>query len=233
MITYENLRSFCYSNDKEIEGPIRGLQVSFMGLGSQRMLESPMDNSDELAQKGIIYLMPYLNPWAWMNKMAVRTADEIIDAIKEHYGLPDLPVASTGGSMGGQSALVFCRYSHQNIVSCCTVCPVCDVPYHFTERPDLPRTMYSAFGDAPDFEAELRARSPLHLAASLPDIPYTFFHTAGDSQVGKKAHSDKMVAALRACGRTVTYHEFPEGGHCELGPEGAKLYNAECMKYLV
>lgn len=233
MITYENLRSFCYSNDQEIKGPVKGLLVSFMGLGSQRMLESPMDNSDELAELGIIYMMPYLNPWNWMNRQAVRTADEIIDAIKEHYNLPNLPVVSSGGSMGGQSAFVFCKYSHQNIVACCTVCPVCDMPYHFTERPDLPRTMYSAFGEAQDFDAELLSRSPLHLVDRLPDIPYIVFHTAEDQAVSKQLHSDRMVAALRAAGRNVTYHEFARGGHCELGEEGAKLYNSEAMKYLL
>ena len=56
----------------------------------------------------------------------------------------NIPVVSTGGSMGGQSALVYCAYSKRTPVACVANCPVCDTVFHFTERPDLPRTLYSA-----------------------------------------------------------------------------------------
>lgn len=226
-ITYENLRQFAYSNDREIAGPIRGLIVAFGGLGGQSMYEGVVDNSDELAEMGLIYLRPYINPWAWMNETAVATADELIDVLKAHYGLPELPVCSSGGSMGGHGALSFVRFSRQRIIACVTCSPVCDLVYHFSERPDVARTLYSAYGPSDDIEALLLERSPVQTADRMPDIPYVFFHGDADDQVSKEAHSDRMVAALRANGRRVKYYEVPGGLHCHLGPELARVYNRE------
>ena len=57
---------------------------------------------------------------------------------------------------------------------------MCDLPFHYTERPDLPRTLRAACAAEPDFEAALRSRSPLHLAPELPDVPYAVFHGTAD-----------------------------------------------------
>lgn len=234
MITYDNLRSFCYSNDREIKGEIKGLLISFMGLGNQTMVDDrPQDNSAELAQNGIIYVVPYLDPWNWMNDMAVKTADLIIDTLKAHYHAADLKVGVMGESMGGYNALVFSRFSHHHIVSCVTLCPVCDGVFHITERPDLPRTFWSAYGNAPDFEAELKKRSPYQNADQMRDIYYVFFHTAGDKAVHKELHSDKMVMRLKELGKNVRYYEREEGVHCQLCPKDQVLYREEAMKELV
>lgn len=237
-ITYENLRNFAYSNDAEIKPGadgrtvIRGLMISFMGLGGQGMYDGPCDNSDELAALGIVYVRPYLNPWAWMNDTAVRTADRLIDVIRGHYGLAELPVVSSGSSMGGHAALLFSKLSRQKIIGCVTCCPVCDLVYHYGERPDVARTVlssYEADTDGGNLMEVLAARSPLQIAAELPDVPYVFFHTDADRAVSKGAHSDRLVAALRELGREVKYYEVPGLGHCELPPELAERYNQEII----
>ena len=105
--------------------------------------------------------------------------EELLAALRIHYGLPkSLPTVAMGGSMGGLCALVYTRYARNTPVACVVNCPVCDLPFHYTERPDLPRTLYSAFMEdgADTLEEALRAHSPLHLAAELPDIPYTLFN---------------------------------------------------------
>ena len=76
------------------------------------------------------------------------------------------------------------------------------------------------------FAAALRARSPLHLAPELPDVPHAVFHCMEDRLVDKAAHSDKFVAAMRALGRSVEYAEVPDRGHCDLGEDALRRYEA-------
>lgn len=225
IITYETLRSFAYSNGHLISGTPKGVCISFFGLGTVSMINEDSDEAGRYASEGILLLQPYLDPWAWMNRQAVDTTDEILDTVFAHYGT-ELPVCSSGGSMGGQSALVFTVYSRHRIVSCAVNCPVCDLPFHFTERPDLPRTLYSSlFWENCSLQEALESRSPIHLADRFPRIPYCFFHCTADRSVNKALHSDKLVPVLRAAGHQVVYIAVPDKGHCQLTPEAAEAYH--------
>ncbi|MBQ9951005.1 MAG: hypothetical protein IJO98_02555 [Clostridia bacterium] len=176
----------------------------------------------------MLFVVPYLNPWAWMNPQAVKTTDEIIEAVLEKCGLDDLPLVSAGGSMGGQQALVYARYAARTPVKCVVNCPVCDLPYHYTERPDLPRTLYSAYGtmDADTLEAAMATASPLHLArkGEMPGIEYVVFHCEKDEAVNKQMHSDRLVDAMN--GYRIEYHAVPDRGHCDLTDDMRALYEA-------
>lgn len=226
IIRYEDLRRYAYSNDRLCTGTIRGIVISFFGLGGQTMYDRDTLEGEYYAAENVIYLVPYNNPWAWMNRQAVEYTDELVDVLLQHYGLPDsLPVVSTGGSMGGMSALVYTRYAGRTPVACVANCPVCDLPFHFTERPDLPRTLYSAFANEPGtMQQALEAHSPLHLAQDMPDVDYVLFHCTADEAVNKEKHSDRFVAAMRACGRRITYYEVPDRGHCDLPLEMKQRY---------
>ena len=160
-----------------------------------------------------------------MNPQAAAYTDELIDVLMKHYHLPeDLPIVSTGGSMGGMSALTYMVYAKRTPVACVANCPVCDLPYHYTERPDLPRTLYSAFWHEDGTIAEVLARfSPLHLAEKMPDAAYTIFHCDSDKAVNKQAHSDKFVAAMAH--RRVNYYTVPGMGHCQLTPDMAERFD--------
>jgi len=219
LITYETLRKFAYSNDRLCRGPIRGLVIAFHGLNWVNMLSEDPPEALEFAKKGILYLFPYNNPWAWMNQQAVAFTDELVDLLFRHYSLPDsLPIVSTGRSMGGQSALVYTVYARRTPAACVVNCPVCDLPYHYTERPDLPMSLYSAFFrfDGTMDEA-LRSASPIHLIDRMPDIPYTIFHCEKDSAVSKRMHSDRFVEA--ASRLRIRYVAVPDRDHCDLPPE--------------
>ncbi len=226
-ITPGNLRSFAYVNDGICKKPIRGIVLNFMGLGSMTMYSEDTDEGRYFAESGILYVIPYNNPWAWMNWQAVCFTDEIMDVLFSMYSLPeDLPVVSTGGSMGGQSALVYMAYAKRQPVACVANCPVCDLPFHLTERPDLPRTLYSAFWqEEGGLEEALEDASPLHLVDKLPDAAYTVFHCTEDRAVNKEMHSDRFVKALERAHR-VDYIEVPGRGHCDLGPEYRDEYLA-------
>ena len=226
-IPYDDLRLFAYSNDKLIEGKINGIVISFIGLGNQEMFGKDTDKGIYWAKEGIIYLQPYINPWAWMNRDAVKYTDACVEELFDHYSLDgDTPIVSTGGSMGGLCAIVYCSYAKRVPAACAANCPVCDLPYHYTERPDLPHTLVSAFGgyDMPLADA-IKTASPLHLADSLPDIDYYVVHCEEDEAVNKQMHSDRFVAELRKDHR-VTYSAVPGRGHCDLTLEAWAAYDA-------
>ena len=225
IITIENLRSFAYCNNEICQKPIKGIVVYFYGLGGQFLFEEDTDEGRMYAEKGILYLIPYQNPWAWMNRQTVALTDELLDVLFAHYGLPaDLPIVSTGKSMGGLSALVYTAYAKRTPAACVTNCPVCDLPYHFTERPDLPRTLYSAFHTYEGtLDKALQSASPLHLVENLPDISYSIFHCEADQAVNKAIHSDRFVEQLQKKHR-VAYYPVPGRGHCDLTEEMWQKY---------
>lgn len=227
-VAWETLPFFCEANVLALKEPVRGIVVQHHGLGNIAFSGGFQPEWNKgLAEKGIIAVHPLCNPWSWMNDASVRLADRLVDCLIEHYGLAaDVPVCSAGGSMGGLCSLVYARYSRKNVISAVANCPVCDLPFHYTERPDLPRTLTSAFADAPDFDAALRAHSPLHLVPEMPDINYFVAHSTDDKAVNKERHSDRFVAAMREAGRHIVY-EISEGtGHCQLLPEVQAKYDA-------
>ena len=230
IITYELLRSFAYSNDILCRKPIKGIAVSFFGLGDMRMFNEDTEEGKLFAEKGIIYLVPYINPWAWMNKQTSCLTDEIIDVLTEHYNLPkDIPIVSSGESMGGQSALVYMVKAKRTPVACVAGCPVCDLPFHFTERPDLPRTLYSAFyNEDGEIGDALKEASPVHLIDRMPPVDYYIFHCEKDEAVNKEKHSDVLVNKMREKGLNIKYHTVPDRGHCELTADMRQLY----LKYI-
>lgn len=235
VITAENVRCFAYVNDAVCTRPIRGIAIDFMGLGGQSRFDEETDLGLKMGKQGVLYVIPYLNPWAWMNPQAIKTTDEIIDAVLERCGKAELPIVSSGGSMGGQQALVYARYAKRTPVACVVNCPVCDLPYHYTERPDLPRTLYSAFSmvEADSIEEAMQAHSPLHLALGqlLPKIGYVFFHCEEDEAVNKRQHSDRLAEVLQNYAE-VEYYAVPERGHCDLTAEMRELYEKKIVDAL-
>ena len=222
-ITYDNLRNFAYTNDKICKKPIRGIVLSFFGLNSSTMYEEDTPEGIFYAERGILFVVPYNNPWAWMNRQAVAYTDSVIDILLAQYRLPDfLPIVSTGGSMGGLSALVYTRYAKRTPIACVANCPVCDLVFHYGERPDLPRTLYSAFYQYDgDMEQALKTASPLHLVPKMPKVSYHIFHCDQDKAVNIKEHSEKFVAAMKDLGHTITFDIVKDRGHCDL-PEDRK-----------
>lgn len=231
IITYETLRNFAYSNDKLIEGEIKGIILEFFGLGGMMMFNDDPTDAAEYAKKGIIYVIPYYNPWSWMNRQAVEYTDEIVSVLREKYGLESsLRVVSTGGSMGGLSALVYCAYASITPCACVANCPVCDLPYHFTERPDLPRTLYSAFGEYEGTMQEaLLSCSPLHLVDMMPEICYTLFHCSDDKAVSIELHSKRFADAMKE-EHKIDFIIVPSRGHCDLSPEAKAGYKQAILE---
>jgi alpha-beta hydrolase superfamily lysophospholipase len=223
IINFEKLRYFAYANDHICKKPIRGIIMDFWGMDSTGILNEDPDNAKYYAEKGILFLIPYYNPWAFCNRQTRAYIEEVLDVVYAHFDLPaDFPLVYTGNSMGGLTALcctVLCKYK---AVACLANCPVCDMGDHLYERPDLPHALYNTFGT---YEGTLKEAmltvSPLHLIDKMPDIPYIIFCGEEDKLVNKKKHSDRFVQEMKKSHR-ITYYEIPEMGHCNL-PEEMKL----------
>jgi pimeloyl-ACP methyl ester carboxylesterase len=230
VICSENYRQFAYSNDALCHGRIRGIVLSFFGLGYQEMYDADTDWGRRLAAQNIALVIPYSDPWAWMAPRTVQFADRLVEVLLARNGLPlSTPVISTGGSMGGLGALLYCRAAAHTPAACVANCPVCDLPYHYTERPDVPRTLYSAFfdADAPGtLDDALKAASPLHLAraGAMPDLPYTLFLCGADKAVDPAHHGRPFAAELQKQGRRVTVWEVPGQAHCQLTPQAQQQF---------
>ena len=234
-INYENLRYYAYSNDKLINGKVKGIVIDFFGLGGQAMYHEDTKTGKLFAESNVVLLVPYTNPWGWMNRDEVRLADEVIDVIMEKYELDSpTPLVATGGSMGGLACIVYTKYAKHTPVGCVANCPVCDLPYHYTERIDLPRTLYSAFYSYDcTMDEALKSCSPLHLAPTLPQkTEYTIFHCEKDSAVNIDMHSEKFVQELSKY-RHVDYIRVPERDHCDLGEENDKKFKEIALSYII
>lgn len=228
----ENLRYFAYTNAESIKGDIKGIAIFFTGLGGCSMYNEGNEWGDSFAKHNVLFIIPYHNPWAWMNKQTVDFTDEIIDVIFEMYGLPsDTPIVSSGGSMGGLSALVYTAYAKRTPAYCVASCPVCDLPYHYTERIDLPRTLYTAFaGYEGTLDEALRSASPIHLVDRMPkETVYHIFHCEKDKAVNIDKHSIPFVEKMKA-EHNLTFYSIPERGHCELGDDYGPMFDDLLIK---
>jgi Prolyl oligopeptidase family len=214
MVPDDLLDKLAWLSLEYVTPPIRGLVLRFPGLGNIGMKTDPDSYDLEWGQAGLLTISPYQDPWGWMNPRVQRFVDDMVDAIRRRHQLPaEIPLLSTGGSMGGHAALLYSLKSRHAVAACMALWPVCDLPFHYGERPDLPRTMHHAFDSYQGIEAALQAHSPLHQVASLPDIPYLIVHGAKDQAVGKAAHSDRLVDAMRSHNLRVEYIERENLAH--------------------
>ena len=214
MISDALLDKLAWLSVEYVTPPISGIVLRFPGLGSTGMKADPDPYDLEWGQAGLLTVSAYQDPWGWMNSRVQRFVDDVVDAIRRRHQLgADVPLLSTGGSMGGHAALLYSLASRHRVAACLALWPVCDLPFHYTERVDLPRTMHHAFNSYENIDDALRAHSPLHRVSDLPDIPYLIVHGAKDQAVGKAAHSDPMVAAMRDRQLRVEYLEREKLGH--------------------
>ncbi len=219
------MRQVAWVGDSYVQGKIRGVALNFHGLGHMNEKRFPETMELEWARAGWLVVFPYYGPWTWMNREARAFVDELVAFVYDHFGLDgNLPLVSTGGSMGGLSALLYTRYAKKPVSACLALFPVCDFQYHFGERPDLPRSIHHSLrGYEEDMQTLFDEHSPLKQVPHMPDIPYLFIHGDSDQAVSKAAHSDKMVAAMKARGLAVEYVQVPGMGHGSCMPVAVLL----------
>lgn len=211
----DEIKQVAWVGDEYLAGRVRGVILAFHGLGHTGLKSDPATEELKWAQMGGLVVFPYYGPWSWMNRQARAFVDELVAAVYARYSLPDsAPLVSTGGSMGGCSALLYTRYARRPVSACAALFPVADLKFHFSERPDLPASIRHAFRGYPeDLETLFAEHSPLAQVDRMPDVPYLIVHGDKDKAVSKAAHSDRLVAAMRQRRLKVEYIEVPGMGH--------------------
>ena len=227
-INAKTLNDFARTNEHSLTGPIRGVALEFPGLGGGSCMggvdavgESTSYYALRCAHENILSAYVFTGPWSWMNDQAVRIADAVLDAIWDRYGLsPDIPVASTGGSMGGCGALLFARYSRHRISLCAANGPACDMRDMYRSHPDMPRTIFNAVAHYDcTLDEALASLSANEQVGHMPFIPYYIVHTARDEIIPIEKHSDIFVRRMRELGHRVEYKVVPDRLHCDLEPK--------------
>ncbi|MDR0866736.1 MAG: prolyl oligopeptidase family serine peptidase [Candidatus Symbiothrix sp.] len=210
-------KEIAWIGDNQVKGPIKGVILTFHGLGASEVKSEANEEELVWANNGYLVIYPYYGPWGWMNRQARDMVNQIVEAVYAEYNLPDTtPLLAYGGSMGGFSAILYSRYAKHPVTACIANCPVTDIKFHFSERVDLPRTFRVAYWGYDDktFEERMAEHNPMDQVEYMPDIPYFIMHITGDPAVNKKIHSDRFVAKMRENGKNVTYKEIEGEGHC-------------------
>ena len=228
MIKKDTLHLFAADNHGMLEGPVRGLIMEFPGLdggsclgGQTKVGPLTSGYAGRCARRGLLLVYPFVGPWSWMNDVAVRTVDAIIDAAKEKYSLSaDVPLVNTGGSMGGAGALMYTVEGRHKAVACAVSGPACDLLSMAEDFPDGVCTVYRAVAhyDMP-YEDAVRRISPLYQLDRMPRIPYFIAHTDADGIVKIEKNAEPMAKGLRARGHDVIYRVVHGRAHCDIGPE--------------
>ena len=202
-----------FHNADFLSGKIKAVVVNFHGLNSTyRNFASDLEVT--LAESNVLVISPYYGPWGWMNRLSRQLVDELIEKVYTYYQLSnDVPLIANGASMGGLASLLYTRYGKKTPIGCCALFPVCDLHYHYKERPDVPISInYAFYGYNNSLDEILTEHSPIAQVDKLPDIPYFVIHGDFDKQVDK-SHSDRMVEKMRQHGKIVEYLEVPKMGH--------------------
>ena len=230
VINRDTLNYFARTNERMLTGPIRGVVLEFPGLGGGSCMggiDAVGENTSlyalRCAHENLLQAYVFTGPWSWMNRPAVEIADAVVDAIWERYSLSDdIPLLSTGGSMGGCGALLYARYSRHRVAACAANGPGCDMMALYKSHVDFARTIFNAvaFYDC-DFDEALRSLSANEQVPYMPRIPYYIVHTSRDEVIPIEKHSDIFVRRMREAGHQVEYHVVPDRLHCDLESKDA------------
>lgn len=228
-VTWETLTDFCKTNAREVKGPVKGIIVEHPWFGQQDMEYCSPTVMERATKENVVYFHSWAQPWSWMSNQQLALTDRIIDVIIEHFGLPqDVKIVSTGKSMGGHGALTYPQLTKKNVVAAVANCPPCDLLSRYADGEDMPRALYSAYSDEPDFRRAVIRHSPLATVEDYRDITYYIYQTDADRNVIKEKHSDRFVeaAAKRKKGPLKLTYRVGKGEHVKLEGEDLKAFDA-------
>lgn len=216
MFSKEEIKARAVIRDEFLDGHSpKGVILELHGLNCTKIPDEVTGEQLCWARDGWLIVSPLCGPWSWMNRETREYIDRLLDAVYEDYHLPaNLPLILYGWSMGGYAALLYATYTRRTVYKCILKYPVCDLEYHYSERPDVPPTMQAAFwADFTSFEELWDQQDTLRRAKYLPRVPYLFFHSFDDTKVSKPGHSDRLVAWMRENDYDVTYLEVSGYDH--------------------
>lgn len=244
VFTYKDINYFTRNNLNYIEGDIKGIVMEFPGLGGSSCLGGLVSMGEyntgwaqNCGKNGILVMYMYCGPWSWGNKGVVRMADLVIDALKEHFDLPDdIPVVSTGGSMGGIGALNFTHGSRHNIVACMAACPCYDILGEYTSfnvNPSFPRTYITAvYNYDMTLTDALKSITPCENIETMPKVPYYIVCNENDECFDDEGMK-KFAKDMEDAGHNVTFKFLPGTTHGQFTDEERVSYTSFIEKSIL
>lgn len=229
-----NYNLYCNSNESLLKCRPEAVVLEFPGLGGNSCLGGVMDMGEytgeyasELAENGMLLLYMFPGPWSWMNEGSVRITDLVLDAVYDKFGLDcNVPVIPTGGSMGGQGAIIFAAESRyrERIRGIAAACPCYDVPEAVFKLDIFPRTFISAVaGYGCSLDNALKKISPVHRINELLKVPYYIVCDEADELFDADG-MQKFASALSGKGAGVTVDVLPGLGHGGFTPDARKRF---------
>ena len=226
-INSENLSEFAFVNTECLVYPLRGVCVCFHGYTDGTVFESAPEIARVLGREGIVWVFPYFSVWGWMGRASTEFCEQVLDALWEKLGLNvDIPLVSTGGSMGGMTALMYCVKGKRKAVACAADCPVTDMWKYYLHDRYARRAILSAYiAEAGKLEDLAKENSPLYNAEKLPRIPYFLLFGENDTHI-TCGHMPPMVESMKKLGLDVTVRIEKGMGHCAMDsfPEAFDAY---------
>lgn len=221
-INEDTVDNYCYNNGALIKGPVKAVAIDFQGLSYQALKKDADPIDTALAEKNILVVQPWLGPWNWSNFFAIRSTDRIVEAAMAKYGVAkNAPVVIYGRSMGGVSIYNYAIYGKFPVKGIAGNCPVTDLHMHATERPDLPRSFYRAFGGYDcGVPMAVYLHCPMCQIDRLPDVPYQVISSDADASVSKTLHALPFVEALKEKNYKVEYIDVPGMEHVQFDKPG-------------
>ena len=218
----EHFDKVAHNNRSLIKGEIKGILLTFRGLGYSLNPSVDTCSYETCAENGILLIFPQYNPWCWMNKKTVKYVDAIVDAAIEMNRLEkDIPVGIYGGSMGGYCAFHYATKSKHRIVAVCANCPCVNMEYEsYCGIPNVMRTYFeSSLEDTDDFKQYVYENSPINMVKKLPKIPYRISVGLKDELLFPTLHAIPMIEKMKAAGHDVLRVDYPEMAHCNYSTE--------------
>jgi len=229
LVRPDNIGNYARTNATMLKGTPKGIVLEFPGLGGGSCLGGSMDigpyegeYARQLADEDILLVYLFSGPWSWMQKGSVRVTDLVVDAVFKKYNLPgSTPVCASGGSMGGQGAIMYAAQSRHKdkIRAIAAACPCYDLTDCIFSDPVFPRAFLLGAADQSCSLMEgLRNLSPIYRIDDLKIVPY-FIACDGADQFFDAARMKEFADMLSARGADVTFRYMEGQTHGGFTPE--------------
>ncbi|MBQ1954439.1 MAG: hypothetical protein II350_01740 [Clostridia bacterium] len=226
-INSKNLADYAFLNEDCLVKPVRGVCVCFHGYTDDTVFESSPEIAKILGEAGIAWVFPYYSVWGWMGRESLEFCDQVLDAVWEKLELcKDVPLVSTGSSMGGMTSLMYCVRGKRKPIACAADCPVTDMWDFFCNNPSARRAILSAYIlEDGELEAFVKTNSPSNNGAQLPRIPYFLLFGGADGWI-TDTHMPSIVRVMEEYGHKFTLRVEDGMNHCAMGdfPEAFNSY---------
>lgn len=187
--------------------------VAFHGHGSDRWQFVKQDRGEckgtrDIAEaNGFLLVCPdYRAKTSWMGPAAEADVLQILDELKEKYGVRRVVVA--GGSMGGTAALAFAALHPDRVAGCVSL----NGTANLVEYEGFADAIATAYGGTRKERPEVYRSRSAELHAERLTMPVAMT-TGGKDTVVPPASCFRLADKLKALGRPVTLIHRPDGGH--------------------